>query len=324
MIWQCIFRWLFYQTVLSEEVPFKCGRRVFNHFWPRDCALADFEVETLLGHEQSWVKGIGNTLETLNLHLQKAPPVDHASNPIQSFPIPLEQSTISLFDFMVLVPRNEVTSREWHYYSQNPSKKLGVLENQLIDPNLSRLAIASSMRGLCQLFPSVMKKMWSWPPTTCYLLHLHHTTIFLLATRRCSSSHLALEWTACLQRQTSKLLHCINQWMTLTHITIASQILSDLLLNQVAFNSHLSRCFGVDGWKPCEDLRKDVRWPRVCARLQKAVGEERIIALQAPRRWPMFIQCWPSLKFGLFICFHVFMAPNMTRLIQTVFKKENP
>lgn len=29
-----------------------------------------------------------------------------------------------------------------------------------------------------------------------------------------------------------------------------------------------------------KDLRKDVRWPRVCARLQKAVGEERIIALQ--------------------------------------------
>ena len=128
LIWQCIFRWLFYQLCFLRKFHSSVAEECSNHFWPRDCALADFEVETLLGHEQSWVKGIGNTLETLNLHLQKAPPVDHASNPIQSFPIPLEQSTISLFDFMVLVPRNEVTSREWHYYSKNPSKKLGVLE----------------------------------------------------------------------------------------------------------------------------------------------------------------------------------------------------
>ena len=72
--------------------------------------------------------------------------------------------------------------------------------------------------------------------------------------------------------------------MTLNLITIASQILSDLPLNQAAFKSQMSRCFGVDGWKPREDLQKDVRWPRVCARLEKAVGEERIIALQAPRQ----------------------------------------
>lgn len=320
LIWQCIFRWLFYQLCFLRKFHSSVAEECSNHFWPRDCALADFEVETLLGHEQSWVKGIGNTLETLNLHLQKAPPVDHASNPILSdSPGTIDNKSVWFYGIGMKSHQESGTIIvKTHQKSFEFSKSTG------FDPNLSRLAIASSMRGLCQLFPSVTKKMWSWPPTTCYLLHLHHHNNFLLATRRCSSSHLALEWTACLQRQTSKLLHCINQWMTLTHITIASQILSDLLLNQVAFNSHLSRCFGVDGWKPCEDLRKDVRWPRVCARLQKAVGEERIIALQAPRRWPMFIQCWPRLKFGLFICFHVFMAPNMTRLIQTVFKKENP
>lgn len=209
-----------------------------------------------------------------------------------------------------MVPRNEVTSREWH-----PSKKLRVLEiwstslfeSTGFDPNLSRLAIASSMRGLCRLFPSVMKKMWSWPPTTCYLLRLHHHNNFLLATRRCSSSHLALEWTACLQR-------CIKQWMALNHITIASQILSDIpyLLTRL----HSNRKY------PAVLVSMVGNLVRICGRT--CVGPEFVPAFRRQlvknaslhcKHLDDVDQCYPMLAqlevwpFHIFPCFH---GPNMT------------
>ena len=195
---------------------------------------------------------------------------------------------------MVLAPRNEVTSREWHYYSKIPSKKLGVREINWIWSKSQPLSHCQFHERSLPIISFCDEKDVKLTTYNVLSPPLASPQQFPTCNEKVLHSHLALEWTACLQRQTSKLLHCINRWITLNHITIASQILSDLPLNQIAFNSHLSRCFGVDGWKPCEDLRKDVRWPRVCARLQKAVGEERIIALQAPRRWPMLCNVGPA------------------------------
>ncbi len=306
-LWICIFRNHIQLTIHPiQSNPFRFFKMFQNSPSPSSSSTACTEFTSL-----SWISDQYSCCFQFNCN--------------QKFALTLWASTIDSKSVW-FYGRNEVTSRERNYCSKHPSKKLRVLEvwstslfeSTELDPNLSLLAIASSMTGLCRLFPSVMKKMWSWPPTTCYLLHLHHHNNFLLATRRCSSSDLALEWTACSVKNPNSCTISTNEWHWIT-----SQLLVRFCQICLLTRLHSSRkC-------PAVLVSMVGNLVRICRRT--CVGPEFVPALRRQLVKNVSLHCkhldnvdqsyqmlmaqlevWPFSIF--FIYFHVFHGPNMTRL----------